>query len=91
MRLIDGIERNLHRLQEFHIIFLGKRLWSHIQQFGPSLTYILLHLVYRRFVERGVQEVCRSLLLTKMGNEVHLILHQGYQRRDDDGHAVHQQ
>ena len=90
MGLVDGIERNLHRLQELHIIVLGERLGCHIQQLGPTLANVLLHLVDGRLVERGVKEMSRTLLLAQVGNEVHLIFHQGDEWRDDDSHTIHE-
>ena len=52
MRLIDGIERDLHRLQELHIVLLRQRLGGDIQQFGVSCQDVCLHLIYRGFVQR---------------------------------------
>ena len=64
--LVNCIERDLHRFQELHIILLCERFRSHIEQFRPSLADILLHLVDRRLVQRRVQEVSRSLMLTQV-------------------------
>ena len=33
----------------------------------------------------------RTLMLTEVGDDIHLILHQCYQRGDDDGRPFHQQ
>ena len=77
--LVNCIERDLHRFQKLHVILLRQRLRSHIEQLRPSLADILLHLVNRRLVQRRVQKVCRSLMLTEVRDKVHLVLHQGYQ------------
>ena len=33
----------------------------------------------------------RTFVFTEVGNDIHLILHQRNQRRDDDGRSLHQQ
>ena len=43
--LIDGVERNLHRLQKLDVVFFRQRLRSHIKQFGASAEYIFLNTV----------------------------------------------
>ena len=49
---INGIERNLHRLEEVHILLFRKRLRRHIEQFGDTRLDIRLHLVNGTLVER---------------------------------------
>ena len=91
MGLVNGIERNLHRAQELHVLVLRQRLRSHVEQFRASLHDVFLHLVNGRLVQRRVEEVCCSLLLTEVADEVHLVLHQSDEWRYDDGHAIHEQ
>ena len=90
VRLINGIERYLCLFQELYIILFGQRLRSDIQQLSTSRHNICLDLVNGRLVQRRVQIVRRSLV-THRTDDIHLILHQGYQRRDDDSGTVHQQ
>ena len=89
MCLIYGIERNLHILQEFHILFLGQRFGSHIKQLGLSIQDVRLYLINRRLVQRGIQEVCDAIVFAIMTHGIHLILHQSNQRRNNNGHPVH--
>ena len=91
MCLVDGIERYLHRLEELHILLLGKRFRRNIQQLGMPSQDVRLHLVNRGFVERRVQVMRRPLMLAQLRDEVHLILHQGYQRRYDNRRSFHQE
>ena len=91
MSLVNGIERNLDRLQELHIIFFRQGLGSHVQQFCISRQDICLHLINGCLVQRRVQVVRSALMLTEIGDDIHLILHQGYQRGNDNGRTLHQE
>ena len=91
MGLVDGVERNLHRLEEVHVLLLRERLGCHVEQLGMTRRDVSLHLIDGRLVERRVQVVGRPLVLAQLRDEVHLVLHQGNQRRDDDGRPLHQQ
>ena len=91
MGLIYGIERNLNRFQELHILFFCQRLRSYIQQFRPPGKDIGLHLVYRTLVKGRIDEMSYSILLAEITHRIDLILHQGNQRRNHNGRAVHQQ
>ena len=50
VRFIDGIERNPDVAQEGHILRLGKRLGSHIENLGLSAEQVFLHLIHLLFV-----------------------------------------
>ena len=41
--LVHSIERDGHILQEGHVLFLGKRLGSDIQQFGAPAAHVIFH------------------------------------------------
>ena len=43
--LVNGIERDGHIFQEGHIVFLGKRLGSDIQELGATVAHVFLHLL----------------------------------------------
>ena len=88
MGLVNGVERDLRLLQEFHILVLGQRLGSHIEQLGLTIQDIGLHLIDSRLVQRRVQVMGRTFV-THRADDIHLILHQGYQRRDDNSRTVH--
>ena len=89
--LIDGIETDLYRFQEVHILVLGKRFRSNIKQLRLARKDITLHKVYGGLVERRVQIVGNTFLLAHAIDDIHLILHQGDKRGDDDGRALHNQ
>ena len=91
VRLVNSIEADLARFQEVHILLLGQRLRSHIQQFGLSCRDVSLHLIDGRLVQRRVQVMRQSILLAHAVDYIHLVLHQGYERRDHDGRALHDQ
>ena len=91
VRLVDGIERHFHRAQELHVVLFRQALRRHIEQLGAPAADVGLHLVDGRLGERRVEEVGRALVLAQVRDEVHLVLHQRDEGRDDDGHAVHQQ
>ena len=89
MSFVNGIKRNLYCLQELNVFFLGQRLWSYIEQFGLSRPDIAFDQLNRCLVERRIQVVGHTITLAQTVDDIHLILHQGYQRRDNDGSTVH--
>ena len=80
MGFVDGVEGDLHRLKELHVVLLRQRLWSHVEQLRVSGKDILLHLIDSRLVQRRVQVMGRSRLFAQVGDDVHLVFHQRYQR-----------
>ena len=91
MGLVNGIETDLDRFQEIHILILRQGFGSYIEQFGLTRKYILFHQVDSGLVERRIQIVRQSLLLTHAVDDIHLILHQGNQWRNDNGCPLHNQ
>ena len=89
--LVDGIETDLYRFQEVHILVLGKRFRSNIKQLRLARKDITLHQVDGGLVERRVQIVGNTFFLAHAIDDIHLILHQGDKRGDDDGRALHDQ
>ncbi len=89
VRLVDGIERYLDLAQKRHVVLLGERLGGEVQQFGLALQHVAAHLVDGRFVERRIEEMSYARFGGEGAHGVHLILHQGDERRYDDGDAVH--
>ena len=87
--LVDGIERNLHATQEFHVLILIERLRSHVEQLRLALLHVVHHLLDGSLVQRGIQIVGHALLLAQAVDHIHLVLHQRNERRDDDGRAFH--
>ena len=78
MGLIDGKQANLHRLQQVQGALLQQTLGGDIEQIQRAGPEGLLNLQDRIVVESGVQELG---LYTQALEGVHLILHQGDQRR----------
>ena len=91
MSLVNSIEGNLTALQELDVIFFRQRLWSDVEQLGAPFTDISFHLVDSCLVKGRIEEMSNTFMLAEMRDEVHLVLHQSYQRRDDDSNPVHQQ
>ena len=91
VRLVDGVERNLKRLEEGDIVFLIQRLGGHIQQLGASAAHVVHHLYHGRLVQRRVEVVCQCGLVAQRVHRVYLVLHQGDEGRHHDGGALHQQ
>ena len=91
VRLVDGVERYLDFAQKRDVVLLGKRLGGEIEQLGAPLQHVGAHLCHGGLVERRIEEMGDARLRRESAHGVHLILHQGDQRRNDDRHAVHQQ
>ena len=92
MGLIHGVERDLHLPKQIHILLFCKRLRSHVKQFGHTGKNIRPDLLDLGSVQGRVQEMSDSVLfLHKPADHIHLIFHQGDQRRDHDGSARHNQ
>ena len=89
--LIHRIERNLHVLQKVHILVLLQALRRQVQQFRPPFRNILLHLMYLRTRQRRVDIMRHPGHIRVVAHHIHLILHQGDKRRDNNPHAVHHQ
>ena len=91
VRLVDGIERYLYRLEELHVVLLGQRLGRDVQELGAALADVGLHLVDGGLVLRGVKVVGHAFNLAEVAYDIHLVLHQRNQGGYDYGRAVHQQ
>ena len=91
MCLVNGIEGNLDRLEKLDILFLRQRFGGDIEQLCLAVEHILLHLLDALAIERGVEEVSHGILFTIMLDGIDLVLHQGNERRDDNGRPFHQQ
>ncbi len=91
VRLVDGIERDLDLAQEGDVVLFGERLRSEVEQLGLAVEHVLTDLLHGGLVERRVEEVGDARLLGEGAHGVDLILHQGDQGRNDDGHALHEQ
>ena len=90
MRLVDGVERHLYFMQERHVVLLGERLGGEIEQFGLPGEHVGADLRHGGLVERRIEEMRDPQLGRKGPHRIDLVLHQGDQRRDDDGDPVHQ-
>ena len=90
MRLVDGVERHLYFMQERHVVLLGERFGGEIEQFGLPGEHVGADLRHGGLVERRIEEMRDPRLGRKGPHRIDLVLHQGDQRRDDDGDPVHQ-
>ena len=91
VRLVDGVERHLYLMQERHVVLLGERLGGEIEQFGLPGEHVGADLRHGGLVERRIEEMRDSRLSRECAHRVDLVLHQGDQRRDNDGDPVHQE
>ena len=91
VRLVDGVERNPYLAQERHVVLLGERFGSEVEQLGLARQHVRAYLRDGRLVERRIEEMGDARLGREGAHGIHLVLHQGDQRRDDDGHPVHEQ
>ena len=89
MRFIYRIKRNLHALQEFHILFLGQGFRSYIKQLGLPVQNVCLHLIDGRLAQRRVDEMSDPILFAVVAHGIYLIFHQCNQWRDDNCHSFH--
>ncbi len=88
---INGIESYMDSLEEPYVLFFVQRLRCNIEQLGVSLDNISLYAVYLRLLQRRVEIVRHAILLTKAVDDIHLVLHQGDKRGDNNGGSVHHQ
>ena len=88
---IDGIERNLERLEKLQVLGLVERLGSHIEQLGLAVAHVIHHLCGLRLGERRVEVMGQSVVLADAIDGVYLVFHQGDEWRHDDGSALHEE
>ena len=92
VRLIDGIERNVHFPEKFHVLILSQGFRSHVQQLCHPRQQVLAHFLDLSFVQGRVQEMCYAvLLLNEPADDIDLVLHQGDERRNDYRRPWHHQ
>ena len=88
---IDGIERNLERLEKLEVLGLVERLGSHVEQLGLAVAHVIHHLCGLRLGERRVEVMGQSVVLADAIDGVDLVFHQGDEWRHDDGSALHEE
>ena len=89
VRLVNSIKRYLHRLEEIYVLLLVERFGCHVEQLRLTGHNVAAHLVDGRFVERRVEVVGHAVFLAHAVDDVHLVFHQRYERRYNDGCAFH--
>ena len=90
--LIYRIERNLDFLEQLDVLLLGEGLGRHVQQFGGAGQQVGLDFGHLGAAQRGIQEMCDALVAGyETADGIHLVLHQGDERGDDDGRPFHDQ
>ena len=87
---VDGIERDFDTFEELHVLLLRQRFRGDIQQLGLAGEDVALHLVDGSFGQRRIDEVRHSVFFAYVPYGIHLVFHQGYQRRDYNSRPLHQ-
>ena len=92
VRLVHGVERDLHFAQHLDVLLLGQRLGRDVEELRLAGEQVLADLVDLLARQRRIEEM-RDALRTghEAAQQVDLILHQGDQRRDDDRCTIHHQ
>ena len=92
VRLVHGIERDVDLLQEGDVLFLGEGFRSDIQELGDPAQQVLPDFGDLGAAQGGVEEMRDAVAgFHEAPDGVHLVLHQGDERGDDDGRAFHHQ
>ena len=89
MRLIHGIETDLHALQEIDVLILLQTLRSQVQQFRLAFQHVFFHGIDLTATKAGIDKMRHALLFRVVTHSIHLVLHQCDKRRDDNRHTVH--
>ena len=91
MCLINSVEANLHRLKELHILLFVQGLRSHIKQFCATRNNVRTHLIDFGFLQGRVEIMRHTIFLADSIDDVHLVLHQCNERRNDYRRSFHNQ
>ena len=90
--LVHGVERDLHLAKQRDVLLLGQGLGRHVQELGLAGEQVLAHFVDLLAREGRVEEMRHAGgARLEAADQVHLVLHQGDQRRDDDRSPLHHQ
>ena len=91
MRLVYSIERNLHRLQKFHILIFTQRLGCYIQKLRCTTSHVVHYLLYGRLIKRRVKIMSHASVFAHAVHHVHLVFHQCDKWWYNDGCSFHQE
>ena len=91
MRLINGVEGNLHSFQKIDVLRFLQALGRKIEQFRFARHDIIPDGVNLSAAQTRVDKVRHALFLRIVTHRIDLVFHQRNQRRNDNRHAVHQQ
>ena len=92
VRLVHGVEGDVDLFQEGDVLFLGQGFRRDVQELGDPAQEVLPDLGHLRAAEGGVEEVRDAVAgFHETPDGVHLVLHQGDERGDDDGRSFHHQ
>ena len=81
---IHRYKGNAYLFKKLDVFVLGKGFGCDKEQLGLTIRNILFDLLHLRFRQRRVQKVSNLVFLAIPTDRVHLILHQGNKRRDND-------
>ena len=88
---VNGVERYLYAPEKGDVLFFGKGFRSHIKEFGDAPQKVFLHLGGLYAAEGGIKEMGNSFFgRFKAADGVHLIFHEGYERRYNYGRSFHE-
>ena len=92
VRLVHGVEGDVDLFQEGDVLFLGQGFRGDVQELGDPAQEVLPDLGDLGAAQRGVEEMRDPVAgFHEAPDGVHLVLHQGDERGDDDGRAFHHQ
>ena len=88
--LVYGVEGYLYLPQEGYIFFFGEGFRRHIKQFGNAPAEVFLDLRKLDAAKGGIEEVGNAAVSgLKAPDCVYLVLHEGDERRDNNGRSFH--
>ena len=91
MRLIYGVERDLHTPQKVHVLRFLQTLRRQVQELRLACQHIFLHRIDLSARQTRVDEMRHTFLFRVVTHRIHLVLHQRDQRRDNNRHTLHDQ
>ena len=72
---VNSVERNLYTFEKLYIVFFRKGFRRYIKQLRTPGRDIGLHLVDSRTVQRRIEEMGHTVILTESAHCIHLVLH----------------
>ena len=83
------VERYFGLLEKLHVFLLVEAFGGNIQEFCLAGEDVVLHLHDLLLGERTIEEMRDALVGADVAHGVHLVFHQGDERRDDNRRTFH--